>query len=341
MNLSVDQTNLPEHGFFNSLTHFMSQDFMGDGVGLWVIFFAVIITLMVFDLGVLNRKDTVIDSKTSLKYSAFYMLLAFAFGGWLWSQKGPDDGMDYYTAYMVELSLSLDNLFVMSVILAYFNVPRRYQHRVLFWGIVGVLVMRGAMIAAGVVIVQSFSWALYIFAGFLLLTGVKMLFMKDDDDDKIEDSFLIRFLTKKLRFTKEMSGHKFFLKLPDHRHASKMVWHATPLFMALVCVEFMDVLFALDSVPAVFAITNEPFVIYTSNIFAILGLRSMYFAVAVMIDRFKYMKYALAIVLIFIGGKVFYSGLYGHIHPMVSLGITVSVLLGGVLFSMMKTRRGN
>lgn len=323
---------------FDSLSVFMSQNFMGDSLGLWIIFFAIVITLMVFDLGVLNRKDTVIDPKTSLLYSAFYMFLAFLFGGWLWSQKGPDDGMDYFTAYMVELSLSLDNLFVMSVILAYFNVPRHYQHRVLFWGILGVLIMRGGMIAAGVVIIQSFSWALYIFAGFLLVTGVKMLFMKDGEDDKIEDSFLIRFLTKKLRFTKEINGHKFFLKLPDHK-THKMVWFATPLFMALICIEFMDVLFALDSVPAVFAITNEPFVIYTSNIFAILGLRSMYFAVAAMIDRFKYMKYALAIVLIFISGKVFYVGIMDqHIHPMVSLGITLSVLAGGIVFSMFKTR---
>lgn len=323
-----------------SIIALLDTQFMNQSIGIWLVFLGIIFALMVFDLGVLNRKDTVISPQTSLGYSAFYMVLACLFGGWLWMEQGPDDGMDYFTAYMIELSLSLDNLFVMSVILTYFHVPRKYQHRVLFWGILGVLVMRGIMIAAGVVIIQSFSWALYIFAAFLLVTGVKMLLMKDDDDE-IEDSKLIRFFQKHLRFTKEIDGHNFFTRLPDHSSdhtPGKMVYYATPLFMALICIEFMDVLFALDSVPAVFAITNEPFVIYTSNIFAILGLRSMYFAVAAMIERFKYMKYALAIVLIFIGGKVFYAGMIGHIAPSVSLGITVAVLLGGVLFSLSKTK---
>lgn len=313
---------------------------MGESLMLWLVFFTLIAGLMILDLGFLNRKDHVIDSRSSLGYSAFYMVLASLFGGWLWFEMGQENGMDYFTAYMIELSLSLDNLFVMSVILTYFHVPRKYQHRVLFWGIIGVLVMRGAMIAAGVVIVQSFGWALYIFAAFLLITGVKMLLMKDGDEDNIEDSALIRFFQKHLRFTKEIDGHKFLLRLPDHK-TGKMAMHATPLFMALICIEFMDVLFALDSVPAVFAITNEPFVIYSSNIFAILGLRSMYFAVAAMIERFKYMKYALALVLIFIGGKVFYAGFIGHISPAISLGITISVLAGGVLFSLNKTRTGH
>ncbi len=320
-----------------SILAVLDTQFMGEPLSLWLVFLGVIFALMIFDLGFLNRKDEVINSRTSLAYSAFYMVLATIFGGWLWWNLGESHGMDYFTAYMIELSLSLDNLFVMSVILTYFHVPRKYQHRVLFWGILGVLVMRGAMIAAGVVIVQSFSWALYIFAAFLLITGIKMLLMKDDDEDNIEDSSLIKFFQKHLRFTKEIDGHKFFVRLPDHT-TGKIVTFATPLFMALICIEFMDVLFALDSVPAVFAITDEPFVIYTSNIFAILGLRSMYFAVAAMIERFKYMKYALAIVLIFIGGKVFYAGLFGHISPAISLGITISVLLGGVFFSLSKTK---
>ncbi len=317
------------------LTELFSVPFMGEPLGLWLVFFTVISALLVFDLGFMNRKDKVIDSKASIGYSLFYMALAGIFGIWVWTQLGSDHGMDYYTAYMIELSLSLDNLFVMSVILTYFNVPRKYQHRVLFWGIVGVLVMRGIMIAAGVVIVESFSWALYIFAAFLVITGIKMMLMKDDDDN-IEDSALIKFLQKRLRFTKEIDGHSFLISLPDHK-TGKMVLFATPLLMALICIELMDVLFALDSVPAVFAITNEPFVIYTSNIFAILGLRSMYFAVAAMIERFKYMKYALSVVLIFIGGKVFYAGFVGHISPAISLGITISVLASGIIFSLLKT----
>ncbi len=315
----------------------LEQEIASQPLGLWLFFFGIVSALMIFDLGFMNRKDTVISSRTSLKYSAFYMALAGLFGIWLWNQTGHENGIDYFTAYMIELSLSLDNLFVMSVILTYFNVPRKYQHRVLFWGIVGVLVMRGAMIGAGVVIIDRFDWVLYLFAAFLLITGVKMLLIKDEDEKNIEDSFLIKFFMKHLRYTKEIDGHSFLTRLPDHK-TGKMCFFVTPLFMALICIEFMDVIFALDSVPAVFAITNEPFVIYTSNIFAILGLRSMYFAVAAMIERFKYMKYALAIVLIFIGAKVFYAGFFGHISPAISLGITVSVLLGGILYSLAKTR---
>lgn len=317
----------------------LQHSFMGEPLGLWLGFFGIVAFLMVLDLGVLNRKDHVIEPKESLKFSAFYMLLALIFGGWVWWRIGESQAIDYITAYMIELSLSLDNLFVMSVILTYFHVPRKYQHRVLFWGIIGVLLMRAAMISAGVAIIESFQWALYIFAGFLVITGIKMLLAKNGEDEKIEDNFLVRFFQKHLRGTKEIDGHKFLISLPDHK-TGEMALHATPLLMALICIEFMDLLFALDSVPAVFAITKEPFIIYTSNIFAILGLRSMYFAVAAMIERFKYMKYALALVLIFIGGKVFYSA-YGHIPPLVSLSITLFMLFGGVIYSLYRTRRGD
>ncbi len=312
-----------------------TSSFLNNGAEVWGGFIAVVLILLLLDLFVLNRKDEVVSAKKSLIYSAFYMVLACVFGGWLWKSYGADDGVNYFTAYFIELSLSLDNLFVMSVILAYFNVPKEYQHRVLFWGIMGVLVMRGVMIGLGSVLIQSFDWVLFIFAGFLILTGIKMLFMKEDDGG-MEDSALVAFFKKHLRYTDKIDGHKFFIK-SNHIVSGKPVTFATPLFMALVCIEFMDVLFALDSVPAVFAITTEPFVIYTSNIFAILGLRSMYFAITAILERFKYMKYALSIVLVFIGCKVFYNEFFGHIPPLVSLAITVGTLVCGALFSLVKT----
>lgn len=320
----------------DTLLALFSYDIAGQSLGLWVSFFALIAGLLVFDLGFLNSKDKVIGPKESLIYTGFYVLVACMFGSWLWSHLGQVHGVDYFTAYLVELSLSLDNLFVMSLILGYFAIPRKYQHRILFWGIVGVLVMRGIMIASGIVIVQHFHWVLYLFAAFLIVTGIKMLF-SGDEDENLDDNALIKFFQKHLRFTKEINGHQFFVRLPQH-HTGQMAVFVTPLFMALICIEFMDLVFALDSVPAVFAITTEPFVVYSSNIFAILGLRTMYFAVVAMLDRFKYMSYALSIVLVFIGGKVFYNGFIGHIDPLVSMGITVGVLAGGIVFSLLKTR---
>ena len=302
----------------------LATNFMGQSYGVWLSFFVVVLTIMAFDLGFLSRSDKVISPKVSLFYSMFYIVLAIIFGTWLWGSLGNEHGMDYFTAYVIELSLSLDNLFVMSIILAYFNIPRKYQHKVLFWGIIGVLVMRGVMIGSGIAIVQSYEWVLYIFALFLIFTGVKMLVStdKDDEEDNVKDSLLIRFFQKHLRCTKELDGHKFFVTLPS-KTSSRMVWHATPLFMALLSIEFMDVVFALDSVPAVFAI---------------IGLRSMYFAVVALLDRFKYMNFALSIVLIFIGGKVFYAHYIGEIHHFVSLGITVGILVIGILYSLYKTR---
>jgi tellurite resistance protein TerC len=321
----------------NSLA-FLNAQIVGQSVGLWLGFFGLISALLVLDLGILNRKDRVIEPKESLIYTAVYVMLACVFGVWLWGHLGQEHGVDYFTAYFIELSLSLDNLFVMSLILGYFSIPRKYQHRILFWGIVGVLVMRGVMIGSGLIIVQHFHGVLYLFAAFLIFTGLKML-RPGDDDDNLDDSGLIKFFQKHLRFTKEINGHQFLVTLPHHQ-TGRMVKYATPLLMALISIEFMDLIFALDSVPAVFAITTEPFVVYSSNIFAILGLRSMYFAVVAVLDRFKYMSYALAIVLVFIGAKVFYNGFIGPIDPVVSMGITLGLLLGGALVSIFCTKSG-
>lgn len=319
-----------------SVIHFFTLPILGQPLGIWIFFFGIIFLLLAFDLGVLNRKDKIITPKESLFFTGFYVLLACGFGVWLWQYMGQIHGIDYFTSYLVELSLSLDNLFVMSMILGYFSIPRKYQHRILFWGIAGVLAMRAVMIGSGLIIVEHFHWILYIFAGFLIFTGIKML-IKGEGDDNLEDSALIKFFQKHLRFTREIDGHKFLVKLP-HPHSGKMVTFVTPLFMALICIEVMDLIFALDSVPAVFAITTEPFVVYSSNIFAILGLRTMYFAVIAILDRFKYMGYALSLVLVFIGGKVFYSGFIEKVDPLVSMAITIAVLMGGVLFSLIRTR---
>jgi tellurite resistance protein TerC len=316
---------------------FLQQDFLGQTRGLWLGFLAIVLTLLFIDLGILNKKDEVISAKKSMAYAGIYVILATIFGLWVWNTQGAENGASYFTAYIIELTLSMDNLFVMSVILSYFAIPRKYQHRVLFWGIIGVLVMRAIMIGLGASIINSFSWVLLVFAVLLIITGIKMLFHKDDENRNLDDNPLIKFLQKHMRTTKEIDGHKFFIKRP-HPETHKMVAYATPLFVALICIELMDLLFALDSVPAVLAITTNTFIVYTSNIFAILGLRSMYFALAAVVERFKYMKYALSIVLIFIGSKVFYTHYIAKIEPFVSLGITVSILIAGIVFSIIKTR---
>lgn len=316
----------------------MGTTVMGDPLGLWLAFIGLIVVVLAFDLGVLNRKDHEIGVRESLWFSLGYILLACAFGAWVWIDRGHNDGMDYFTAYFVEKSLSLDNLFVMSVIFAYFGIPRIYQHRVLFWGIIGVIVMRGILIGLGAAIVHSFDWVLLIFASFLIFTGIKMVLAKDSDEEaRIEDSRVLKFVQKHMRVTPFLRGHKFFVR-ETSGSSGKFHLVATPLFLALVTIEFADLLFAVDSIPAVLAITTEPFVVYTSNIFAVLGLRTLYFAVAAIIHRFEYMKYALSIILVFIGAKAFYAHFFDKIPALVSLSLTLGTLVAGFIYSLMKTR---
>jgi tellurite resistance protein TerC len=223
------------------------------------------------------------------------------------------------------------------MIFSYFAIPRALQHRVLFWGILGAIVLRGIMIGLGSALVSEFSWVLYLFGAFLVFTGIKMLTMQDEETD-LKDNRMIRWLQGRMRVTPELQGNSFFVRRPAADAAGKTVLWATPLFLALVAVEFADVIFAVDSVPAIFAITTDPFIVYTSNIFAILGLRALYFALAAMIHRFKYLKYALAIVLVFIGSKIFLVGVIGKIPAVISLTVTFSLIAGGVIVSMWKTR---
>jgi tellurite resistance protein TerC len=318
------------------LLNFLQADFLGKPAWLWLSFLGVVVTLLAFDLGVLHKDDHEIGVRESLLLSAGYIGVALAFGAYVWWYLGAQAGMDYYTGFMIEKSLSMDNVFVIALIFSFFAIPRLYQHRVLFWGILGVIVLRAIMIGLGATLVSQFSWILYLFGAFLVLTGIKMWFMVDHEPD-IANNPLLKFLKKHMRVTDGLRGNAFWVKEADPK-TGRIERFATPLFLALLLVEFVDLIFAVDSVPAIFAITTDPFIVYTSNIFAILGLRALYFALAAMIHRFKYLKYALALVLVFIGSKIFLVGFIGKVPAVVSLSVTFGLIAGGVIVSMWKTR---
>ena len=320
------------------LATFFAAEFLGHPAWIWLAFIGIVVLLLAFDLGVLHKHDREIGVNESLMLSAGYISVALVFGAWVWWFMGSQSGMEYYTGFLIEKSLSMDNVFVIALIFTYFAVPRQYQHRVLFWGILGVIVLRAIMIGLGAALVSQFSWVLYLFGAFLVFTGIKMWIIADHVPD-IANNPLLKFLRKRLRVTDGLHGNAFFVKRPDPQTGKVVQW-ATPLFLALMLVEFVDLVFAVDSVPAIFAITTDPFIVYTSNIFAILGLRALYFALAAMIDRFKYLKYALALVLVFIGTKIFLVGIIGKIPPVISLSVTFGLIAGGVLFSLWKTRAG-
>ncbi|MGB5077171.1 MAG: TerC family protein [Sphingorhabdus sp.] len=318
---------------------FLFMDWLGTPVWLWLSFIGLVVVLTAFDLGVLHKEDREMGIGESLKLSAFYISIALAFGLWVWFQKGAESGMQYYTGFFIEKALSIDNVFVISLIFTYFAIPRKYQYRALLWGIIAVIFLRGVMIAAGAAIVQEYYWVLYIFAAFLIATGVKMLFTGDQEMDVAKNP-AVKFISRHMRVTKELHDQHFFVQVPDEK-TGKMVRAATPLFLALVIINLADLVFAVDSVPAIFAITTDTFIVYTSNIMAILGLRALYFALAAMVHRFQYLKYALALVLVFIGAKIFVSDfLMGgdKFPPMLSLAVTFALILGGIFYSLWKTR---
>ncbi|MGA4476278.1 TerC family protein [Ectopseudomonas chengduensis] len=319
-----------------ALEPFLFADFLGTATWLWLVFIAVVISLLAFDLGVLHRDNREIGVRESLLLSAGYITAGLLFGVWVFFQKGGDASMDYVTGFLIEKSLSMDNVFLMAMIFSFLGIPRQYQHKVLFWGIMGVLVLRAIMIGLGAALIHEFAWILYVFGAFLFFTGVKMLFSKLDDAPDLENNILVKFLRRHLRVTDGLHGERFFVRQDDGQGRS-VLW-VTPLFLALILIECADLLFAIDSVPAIFAITQDPFIVYTSNIFAILGLRALYFALAALIHRFAYLKYALALVLVFIGAKIFLVGIIGKIPAVVSLSVTLGLLVGGVLLSLYKTR---
>jgi tellurite resistance protein TerC len=317
----------------------ISADVFGTPAWMWLAFVGIVLGLLVFDLGVLNRKDHEIGVRESLALSALYIGLGLLFGAAVWALRGAEDGVNYLTGFVVEKSLAMDNVFVIATIFTFFSVPRMYQHRVLFWGILGVIVLRALMIGVGAALVTNFAWVLYIFAAFLIATGVKMLLVRHKDRS-LGRNPVIGFLRRRLNVTDQHHQQHFFVRLP-HPSTGHMRWYVTPLFMALVTIELADVIFAVDSVPAIFAITTDPFIVYTSNIFAILGLRALYFALAALVHRFEYLKVALSFILIFIGGKIFAADLLGveKIPPALSLAVTAALLAAGIVFSLWKTRR--
>jgi len=335
---------------------------LGMPVWIWLAFIGAVLAILVFDLGFLHREAHEIGVKESLWMSALYIGLGLAWAiaiFWIYSSYGNAGAIDpqiagaataderawtavklYMTGYLVEKTLAMDNVFIISMIFTYFAVPRIYQHRVLFWGILGVIVLRAIMIGLGAALVMQFTWIMYVFGVVLIATGVKMVLMMDQKPD-IANNPLLKFMKGRMRVTNELHGQSFFVRLPDPKTGT-IVRSATPLFLCLVLVEIADLVFAIDSVPAIFAITPDPFIVYTSNIFAILGLRALYFALAAVVHRFHYLKYALAAVLVFIGLKIFLGDLVfgGKVPASISLGVTFGLLLAGVLYSLWKTRGG-
>ena len=296
---------------------------------MWTIFGISVIVLLALDLFLFNRKNEEPHFWHTLWMCVFYVVIAIIFGIFVIYEEGTEKGMLYFTGYLLEKSLSLDNIFVMSVIFSTIGVPSKYQHRVLFWGILGALFMRGIMIFLGEALISRFHWVLYIFSVFLIYTGAKMLSIKDGEEPPFRESRIYKTLSKFFHVTHELHEQHFMFKENGH-------WHITPLFFALIIIETMDVIFAFDSIPAIFLITQDVFVVYTSNIFAILGLRALYFLLAAIVNKFTYLKPALSIILIFIGCKIFLPHFGIEIAAWQSLCITFTLLLGGILLSVYK-----
>lgn len=294
----------------------------------WVTFFVLLIGLLWFDLAHVNKKSHVIGTREALMQSAFWIVIALLFGGFVWFTHGHDAAFQYYNAYLVEKLLSVDNLAVFVMIFTYFRTPAEYQHRVLYLGIISALVMRGIFLGAGVVLVSKFHWILYLFGAFLVYSGIKLCFASDDEAEEIQENAVVKGLRKifpvydyydGLNFTKFING----------------VLHLTPLAIVLVMIETSDILFAFDSIPAVLSVSQNMFVVFTSNMFALLGLRSLYFALASMMDNFCYLKYGISIVLSFIGLKMLIAD-FVHIETWLSLVITVLILSTSVIASLIK-----
>ena len=320
---------------------FLLASWLGTPVWFWGAFLAIVVVLTAFDLGFLHKEDRELGIAESLKLSVFYITVALLFGVWVWFERGETAGMQYFTGFFIEKALSIDNVFVISLIFTYFAIPAKYQYRALLWGIIAVIILRGLMIAGGAALLAEAYWVLYLFAAFLVFTGIKMFFAGDEPMD-VGSNPVVLWISRHMRVTPDLHGQKFLVKVQDEK-TGKMVRAATPLLLALVVINLADLVFAVDSVPAIFAITTDTFIVYTSNIFAILGLRALYFALAAMVHRFHYLKYALAAVLVFIGGKIFVADLLlgGAKFPAwVSLGVTAALIAAGVAYSLWKTRDG-
>jgi tellurite resistance protein TerC len=304
-------------------------------VWAWIGFSAVVLALLAIDLGVVNRNAHVVSMKEAGRWSAFMVVLALAFNYGVFHYKGTEAGLQFLTGYLIELALSVDNIFVFVLIFAYFKVPPKYQHRVLFWGVLGALVMRGAMIGAGAILIAKFHWIIYVFGAFLVFTGIRMA-THDELDIEPEANPALKLVRRFIPISPRYDGQKFFTF--DTGKDGRLRRMATPLFVVLVLVETTDLIFAVDSIPAIFAITRDPFLVYTSNVFAILGLRSLYFLLAGVIDRFHYLKLGLSAVLVFIGLKMLVTAWGLHVPIGLSLGVVGALLGASVVLSLMFPR---
>ena len=298
---------------------------------LWIGFLVLILIVLALDLGVFNRNPHVVEIKEAVVWTCVWIGLAAAFAVFVWWDLGPEKGIDFITGYVIEKSLSVDNLFVMVLVFTSFGVPRQYQHRVLFWGILGALVSRGVMILLGVQLIERFHAVLYVFGAFLVFTGIRMLVKRGDKPDP-RKNMVLRLFKRFVPTTDELDGKHF---LTRNGNGKKV---ATPLLVALVVVEAMDIVFAVDSIPAIFAVTTDPFIVFTSNIFAILGLRSLYFLLADVIERFVHLEIGLSVILAYVGVKMLLSDI-APIPTLISLAVIVGILLLTILTSVIANRR--
>ena len=303
-----------------------------DTTAMWVGFNIFVVLLLTCGLGFLHKKSKTLSVPEALWMSLLYFVLALAFAGGILLSLGEQKSLEFLTGYLIEKSLSIDNLFVFVLVFAHFSVPMHLQHRVLFWGIFGALAMRAGLIFAGASILNAFHWVIYIFGGFLAVTGIKMLLAANSEPD-IEGNIVVRAFKKMFPVTNEFEGNSFIV-----RREGKL--YATPLLMVLVVIELADLVFALDSIPAIFAVSQDPFIVYTSNVFAILGLRALYFALAGIIHRFRYLKYGLSLVLVFIGAKMILNAWFATkiISIEVALLVTAVIIAGSIIISVIKTR---
>jgi len=299
-------------------------------IWFWVFFNVFVLLMLTLDLGVFNKKLHVISTKEALTWSAVWISLALCFNAFIYFEFGSTKALEFFTGYVIEKALSVDNIFIFVLIFSYFRIPAIYQHKVLFWGIIGALIMRVIFIFAGVALLEKFHWSIYFFGAILVYTGIRMLIKKERKITPDKNP-VIKFFKKIVPTTHELHGDKFFVRL-DHKS------FATPLFVVLIIIELSDVIFAVDSIPAVLAVTHDQFIVYTSNVFAILGLRSLYFALANIIERFKYLSVGLAIILVFVGMKMVIVDVF-HIPILTSLLIIVSILTASIWFSLYKTKR--
>lgn len=299
---------------------------------MWLGFNVFVLVLLALDLGVLHRKGKEVGIREALLLSLGYFVLALLFGAGVYHFLGANAGVEFFTGYLLEKSLSVDNIFVFVLIFSHFSAPAQYQHRVLFWGILGALVMRAAMILTGAAILEAFHWVIYLFGAFLVFTGIKMLVTINQEPD-MEGNRLVRLIRRHFRVTEGYEGNKFFVRRDG-------LLYLTPLMVVLILVEVSDVVFALDSIPAIFAITTDPFIVYTSNVFAILGLRALYFALVGIIHRFHYLKYGLSLVLMVVGAKMLINAAFGKVIPTEAALLVTALLIGGsMLVSVLKTRK--